>query len=171
MNPFWLAGLLLAVIPVQVARGDLPGCIDSDVNPEYEPALRGNESLIRWGGVDMLTLRDGAQVLIGVGQVSIKPGTDFLTWRRVAELKASRAVSELLRADVSSVSTLLKKTTTISDDTEGEVKRRSSRVEKFLNSNIVQRTQMAARIKTIGHWSSEDGKYGYVAVVVSPLDK
>jgi hypothetical protein len=171
MNRFWLAGLLLGVISLQVARGDLPGCIDSEVNPEYEPALRGNKTLIAWGGVDTLTLNNGAEVLIGVGQVSIKPGSDLLKWRRVAELKASRAVSEFLRADVSSVSTLLKKTTTISSDTEGEEQRRSSRVEKFLNAHVVQRTQMTMRIETIGHWASADGKYGYVAVVVAPLRK
>jgi hypothetical protein len=168
---FRLAVLLLTFIAPLVANGELPGCIDSDVKPEYEPALRGNEYLVRWGGVDSLTLKNGAEVLVGVGQVSIKPGVDFLVWRRVAESKASRSVSEFLRADISSISTLVKSTTMISDDMNGELQQRSRRVEKFLSSRIDQRTQMAARIETIGHWASKDGKYGYVAVAVKPLDK
>lgn len=171
MNRLRLASLLLAIISAVVAHGELPGCIDSEVDPEYEPALRGNESLIRWGGVDTLTLKNGAEVLIGVGQVSIKTGADFLTWRRVAELKAGRSVSEFLQADISAVATLIKKQTTITGATGDELQQRSQRVEKFLSSHIVQRTQMAARIKSIGHWTSEDGKYGYVALAVAPLNK
>lgn len=170
MNRFCLAGLLLVVLSM-LARADLPGCIEVEIDSAYEPALRANEHLLRWGGVDALTLKNGVEVLVGVGQVKIQPGDDFVAWRRVAETKASRAVAEFLRADVSSVSTLVKNSTTITEVADGELQQRSRRVERFLSSRIEQRTELTARIKTVGHWTSSDGRYGYLAVAVVPLEK
>lgn len=170
MNRLCLAGLWFVVLSM-VAHGDFPGCVEVEVDSAYEPALRTNEYLVRWGGVDTLTLKNGVEVLVGVGQVRIKAGDDFLAWRRVAESSASRTVGEFLRADVSSISTLVKKSTTISEESDGQLQQRSRRVEKFLSSRIEQRTEMAARIKTVGHWISADGRYGYLAVAVVPLEK
>lgn len=170
MSRLCLAGLWFFALSM-AANGDFPGCVEVEVDSAYEPALRKNEYLVRWGGVDTLTLTNGVEVLVGVSQVRIKPGDDFLAWRRLAESSASRAVSEFLRADVSSISTLVKKSTMISEEADGELQQRSRRVEKFLSSRIEQRTEMAARMKTIGHWTSADGKYGYLALAVVPLEK
>jgi hypothetical protein len=170
MNRLCLAVMWFVILST-FAHGEFPGCLEVEVDSAYEPALRANEHLVQWGGVDTLTLKNGVEVLVGVGQVRINTGDDFLVWRRVAELKASRSVAEFLKADMASISTLVKNSTTTSEEVDGELQKRSRRVEKFLSSRIEQRTKMAGRIKTVGHWTSADGKYGYLAVSVVPLDK
>jgi len=164
----WLAALF-----VTAARGGDPECIDVHLDPEYRSAIVANEFLMSEGGVDAVRLPEDIDVLIGVGQVAVKAAStpaDIQKARRVAESKASRAVGEYLRSDVSAAQTLIKQTTGASEKVDGEVRERTRRVEKYLTTHIDVRSKLVARIKRVGHWSSADGRYVYVAVAVEPLD-
>ena len=105
--------------------------------------------------------------------MAVKAGstpTDILKVRRVAESKATRAVGEYLRSDISAVQTMLKRTTEQSTRADGESQERTRRVEKYLTTHIDVRSELVARIRRVGSWSSADGRYVYVAVAVAPPD-
>ena len=165
----WLACLFATV----VCGSETDKCVDVHIDPDYRSAIVANDFVMLEGGVDALTLPGDIAVLVGVGQVAIKVGStpnDILKARRVAESKATRAVGEYLRSDISAVQTMIKRTTEQSTRTDGESRERTRRVEKYLTTHIDVRSELVARIKRVGSWSSADGRYVYVAVAVAPLD-
>ena len=122
----WLACLFATV----VCGSETDKCVDVQVDPDYRSAIVANDFLMLEGGVDALML-PGDIVLVGVGQVAVKAGStpnDILKARRVAESKATRAVGEYLRSDISAVQTMIKRTTEQSTRADGESRERTRRV-------------------------------------------
>ena len=165
----WLACLFATV----VCGSETDKCVDVQVDPDYRSAIVANDFLMLEGGVDALMLPGDIPALVGVGQVAVKAGStpnDILKARRVAESKATRAVGEYLRSDISAVQTMIKRTTEQSTRADGDSRERTRRVEKYLTTHIDVRSELVARIRRVGSWSSADGRYVYVAVAVAPLD-
>jgi hypothetical protein len=145
-----------------------PRIVDVHVDKEYRTALLANEWLMQEGGVDTVRVHDGIDVLVGVGQVMLEADAtpaEALSARRAAETKATRVVSEFLRTDISTVSTLVRSVVKHSEGVEGT----SKRIEKYLGTHVQQRSKLAARIKRVGYWSSADGRCVFVAVAVVPI--
>jgi len=150
------------------ADAEGPRSVDVHVDKEYSTALLANEWLMQEGGVDTVRVRNGTDVLVGVGQVMLQADAspaELLSARRAAETKATRVVSEFLRTDISTVSTLIRSSVKHSDDVDGK----SKRIEKYLVTHVQQRSQLSARIKRVGYWSSADGHSIFVAVAVVPI--
>jgi hypothetical protein len=169
---YWACAYLLCVAS-WLSEDAPPDLADVQIDKRYKEDLVANDLLMHVGGVDALTLDDGSDLLIGVGQVAMDPGAtpmDRLKAKRVAEAKATRAVSEFLNTDVSTVSTLIRTSVSAAEDHDGEMRHRSRRVEKFLSSHIQQRSELTARIRRIGYWASADGRFIYVAVAVTPVN-
>ena len=156
-----------------VGRGESSGHTEQELDPDYERVLLANTFLMQAGGVDTLTLEDGTEVLIGVGQVVIKADAtpaDMLKAQRIAQQKATATVGQFLQTDVTTVSELIKKTTVDSREVNGQLESRARRVEKFVSEHISTRSQLKARVKPVGFWRSADGNLQFAAVAVAPLD-
>ena len=168
---FWAACCPTFFIALAVHAQD-QGSTDVHIDTAYDAALVANTFLMQNGGVDTLTLKDGAEVLVGVAQVGLRPGAtaaDIHKAKKIAASRATATVGEFLRSEVTSVSTLIKKSTTHSEEADGHLQQRTRRVEKFLSTRIQTASHFSGKIEPIGQWRSVDKHTVYVAVAVVPI--
>lgn len=157
-----------------LAAGEAGSFSDVEILPDYEKALLANPFLMK-GSVDVLKVPLDGEVIVGVGVVVNKSLTDpsresaIRTWR-VAQVKASTAIALFLRTDVTTESTLKKKESLKTVQTDADIQR-IKRVEKVIKSWTLERSRIALRrVKKVGSWYSADRKYFYIAVRIKAVD-
>ena len=166
----WGATVVLLIAWNVSAKGE--DFVDIQLHPDYREAVLANQFLMH-GAVDVITTANDGEVLVGVGVVALKEGSNnhaasALAAQTVAKAKAKRAVAQFLRSDVSTESTIRRETREETVQSEGGQTERVKRVQRFFETHIAERATMVRRVKDLGSWMSSDRTTLYAACGVFP---